>query len=83
MVACRMNRLSMRAMVLAGAVLLSACTTVGPDFKRPQVPWLADWTGGSLQSLASDPRRAAGTRRSGGATSTIPCSTAWLPKRSA
>jgi NodT family efflux transporter outer membrane factor (OMF) lipoprotein len=29
---------------------------VGPDFKRPQVPWLADWTGGSLESLAADPR---------------------------
>ena len=47
------NRLGMPAMALAGAVLLSACTTVGPDFKRPQVPsWLADWTGGSLESLA-------------------------------
>ena len=46
----------MRLTGLAGAMLLSACTTVGPDFKRPQVPWLADWTGGSLQSLASDPR---------------------------
>jgi NodT family efflux transporter outer membrane factor (OMF) lipoprotein len=46
----------MRAVGLAGAVLLSACTTVGPDFKRPQVPWLADWTGGSLESLAADPR---------------------------
>ena len=42
----------MRLTGLAGAMLLSACTTVGPDFKRPQVPWLADWTGGSLQSLA-------------------------------
>jgi multidrug efflux system outer membrane protein len=46
----------MRAVGLAGAVLLSACTTVGPDFERPQVPWLADWTGGSLESLAADPR---------------------------
>jgi NodT family efflux transporter outer membrane factor (OMF) lipoprotein len=47
----------MRTVGLAGAaVLLSACTTVGPDFKRPQVPWLADWTGGSLESLAADPR---------------------------
>jgi NodT family efflux transporter outer membrane factor (OMF) lipoprotein len=50
------NKLRMRAVGLAGAVLLSACTTVGPDFKRPQVPWLADWTGGSLESLAADPR---------------------------
>lgn len=47
----------MRAVGLAGAVLLSACTTVGPDFKRPQVPsWLAEWTGGSLESLAADRR---------------------------
>ncbi len=51
------NGLRMRAVGLAGAVLLSACTTVGPDFKRPEVPpWLADWTGGSLESLAADPR---------------------------
>lgn len=47
----------MRAIALAAAVLLSACTTVGPDFKRPQVPsWLAGWTGGSLESLAADRR---------------------------
>ena len=44
-------------MALAGAVLLNACTTVGPDFERPQVPsWLAEWTGGSLESLAADRR---------------------------
>jgi outer membrane protein, multidrug efflux system len=47
----------MRAVVLAGTALLSACTTVGPDFTRPQVPaWLADWTGGSLESLNADRR---------------------------
>ena len=49
----------MRAVGLAGAVavLLSACTTVGPDFTRPQVPsWLAGWTGGSLESLRIAPR---------------------------
>ncbi len=45
-------RLGTRATALAGAVLLSACTTVGPDFNRPHVPWLADWTGGSLKPLA-------------------------------
>ena len=43
-------------MVLAGTVLLSACTTVGPDFQQPRVPWLDAWTGGSLQSLAVEPR---------------------------
>jgi multidrug efflux system outer membrane protein len=42
--------------MLAAAVLLSACTTVGPDFKRPGVPaWLANWMGGSLQSLPAPP----------------------------
>ena len=41
-----------RSGTLAGAVLLSACTTVGPDFERPQVQWLGDWTGGSLKPLA-------------------------------
>ena len=67
------------------AALLSACTTLGPDFKRPQVPWLADWTGGSLEPLAAAPRGAAASRRcsSGGATSTIRCSTSWSPRRSA
>jgi NodT family efflux transporter outer membrane factor (OMF) lipoprotein len=54
--AASVNRLGMRAVVLAAAALLSACTTVGPDFKRPQVPWLDDWTGGSLKSLTVDPR---------------------------
>jgi len=48
--------LGVRALVLAGGVLLSACTTVGPDFKRPQVPWLDDWTGGSLKSLPVEAR---------------------------
>jgi outer membrane protein, multidrug efflux system len=41
-------------MVLSGIALLSACTTVGPDFKRPRVPWLHDWSGGSLESLRID-----------------------------
>ena len=51
------HRLGMRAMVLVGAALLSACTLVGPDFKRPQVPsWLAAWRGGSLESLGAEPR---------------------------
>src|SRR5688572_15119339 len=50
------SRLGMRAVALAGAALLSACTTVGPDFTRPRVPWLDAWTGGSLRSLAADPQ---------------------------
>jgi outer membrane protein, multidrug efflux system len=51
------NGLRTRAVGLAAAALLSSCTTVGPDFKRPQVPsWLADWTGGSLESLDAKTR---------------------------
>src|SRR3954470_2740940 len=50
------NKLYIQLACLAGAIPLSACTTVGPDFARPQVPWFAAWTGGSLQSLASDPQ---------------------------
>ncbi len=51
------ERFGKRALALAAVALLPACATVGPDFKRPPVPpWLADWKGGSLQSLAEDPR---------------------------
>src|SRR5262245_38201106 len=32
------------------SLVSSACTTVGPDFNRPAVPWLAAWSGGSLQT---------------------------------
>ena len=33
-------------------MVLSACTTVGPDFKPPLLPsWLAGWSGGSLAAL--------------------------------
>jgi NodT family efflux transporter outer membrane factor (OMF) lipoprotein len=50
-----MNWLGTRAVGLLAVVLLSACTTVGPDFKPPEVPpSLADWKGGSLESLAAD-----------------------------
>src|SRR5688572_22480382 len=45
-----------RGVALAGTVLLSACTTVGPDFKPPVVPWLDAWTGGSLKSVAVEPQ---------------------------
>src|SRR3954467_11112085 len=51
------RRLPRGAIALAGAALLSACRTVGPDFQRPQVPWLADWKGGSLEPLAAESRR--------------------------
>ena len=47
------TRWATRAGALAGAALLSACTTLGPDFKRPEVPWLDTWTGGSLEPLST------------------------------
>lgn len=40
-------------MALAGVILLGGCATVGPDFERPKVPWLADWKGGSLAPLVA------------------------------
>ena len=40
--------------LLATALLLGGCSAVGPDFRRPVVPWLADWSGGSLATLAAE-----------------------------
>ena len=40
------------AAVLA-ALLASGCTAVGPDFQRPDVPWLEDWRGGSPELTAA------------------------------
>jgi NodT family efflux transporter outer membrane factor (OMF) lipoprotein len=34
------------------SLLASACTMVGPDFSRPDVPWLGGWSGGSLATAA-------------------------------
>jgi NodT family efflux transporter outer membrane factor (OMF) lipoprotein len=48
-------RLSLRAFAAGAALLSAACTTVGPDFQRPSVPWLETWTGGSLQTLPAPP----------------------------
>jgi outer membrane protein, multidrug efflux system len=45
-----------RATALAGVLLLGACSTVGPDFERPKVPWLSDWTDGSLELLTNESR---------------------------
>jgi NodT family efflux transporter outer membrane factor (OMF) lipoprotein len=36
--------------------MLGGCAAVGPDFKRPETPWLASWAGGSLTTLAAEPR---------------------------
>ena len=43
--------LAMRSLALAAAMLLSACTTVGPEFVRPETPWLAGWEKGALQPV--------------------------------
>ena len=37
-----------RLSALAAALLFEGCAAVGPDFKRPEVPWLAGWSSGSL-----------------------------------
>ncbi len=48
-----------RMVVPAAVVLLGGCTTLGPDFKAPQVPWLQGWSGGAWRTLADEaPRRA-------------------------
>jgi len=45
-----------RAAALAGAALLGACTTVGPNVERPDMPpSLADWDGGALAALDAAP----------------------------
>ena len=41
---------------LAVALLFGGCAAVGPDFKRPEVPWLAGWSSGSLDSLTAEER---------------------------
>jgi len=37
-------------------LVLGSCDAVGPDFKRPEVPWLARWSSGSLDSLVAEQR---------------------------
>ena len=44
-----------RLSALAAALLFGGCA-VGPDFKRPEVPWLAVWSSGSLGSLTAEKR---------------------------
>ena len=53
-----------RMAVPAAVVLLGGCTTLGPDFQAPQVPWLQGWSGGAWRTLADEaPRRAEAARR--------------------
>ena len=53
-------RRTARLTALLVPLALSACTTLGPDFVRPTVPWLAGWSGGALRTLADDPARSGG-----------------------
>jgi multidrug efflux system outer membrane protein len=46
-----------RALVLLAPLSLGACTAVGPDFTRPGVPWLQDWSAAALGE-AEDAARA-------------------------
>ena len=46
-----------RLSALAAALLFGGCAAVGPDFKRPEVPWLAGWSSGSLDSLTAEAAR--------------------------
>ena len=49
-----MNRPPAGPVLAIASLLLSACTTVGPNFSRPEVPWLAGWQGGSTKSAAAE-----------------------------
>lgn len=42
-------RLSGRLLVIAGCLSLGACTKVGPEFARPEVPWLETWSGSTAE----------------------------------
>jgi multidrug efflux system outer membrane protein len=52
-------------LLLAGCLLLGACTTAGPDFVRPEVPWLNDWSSSALRLDAAkgQPRDRAATEQ--------------------
>jgi NodT family efflux transporter outer membrane factor (OMF) lipoprotein len=49
-------RLGIGALALAGAALLGACKTVGPEYERPAAPWLEEWSGGSLAVATAETR---------------------------
>ncbi|MBL8431906.1 MAG: TolC family protein, partial [Dechloromonas sp.] len=42
-----------RLSVVAAALFLGGCTTVGPNFARPDAPWLFAWKGESVTQLAA------------------------------
>src|SRR6476620_9239348 len=50
-------RRTARMGALLASLVLCACTTLGPDFTRPTVPWLAGWNSDALRTLADVPMR--------------------------
>ncbi|HEY6086781.1 MAG TPA: efflux transporter outer membrane subunit [Burkholderiaceae bacterium] len=46
-----------RMAVPAAMVALGGCTTLGPEFSAPQVPWLKGWPGGAWRTLADEAPR--------------------------
>jgi multidrug efflux system outer membrane protein len=57
----RTGALAVRAAAATALLTTVGCTTVGPDFSRPDVPWLDEWQGGSLQSSAVPSSQAGAT----------------------
>ena len=49
------NSTPARLAVVLAALLAGGCKPVGPDFQRPDVPWLEGWRGGSPESAAAQP----------------------------
>ena len=43
-----------RLAAAAAVVLLGGCSTLGPNFSSPPVPWLQSWTGGAWRTLAEE-----------------------------
>ncbi len=54
MLATTLRRKLPQPLLLAVCLLLGACTTLGPDFVRPEVPWLARWSSSALRSDAAE-----------------------------
>jgi hypothetical protein len=57
--------LGARLSALTAALLLGGCAAVGPDFKRPEVSWLAGWSSGSLDcgGQTAQPKAQTGRQR--------------------
>ena len=55
------RRMLPQRLLPAICLVLGACTTVGPDFTRPEVPWLEFWSSSALRSDAAQGRERAAT----------------------